>query len=243
VVPLVLMLVVGLVLGAIGGYLVGANRISKQARSAPTSASQVVGPAVATPATGAPQSSLSAAGTSGGPSSAAHAAAPPAAANGVLVVRSTPRGAAVTIDGRRRGVTPLRLRNLAPGRYTVRVSRRGYATAEREVVLSADRPSPSATVTFPLQRAGRTPPASGTDAATTTTAFYGSLSVDSLPSGARVFVDGRPVGTTPMVAPRVAAGSHVVRVDRTGFLPWTAPIQVVSGQRLRVTASLERESK
>jgi len=239
----VMMLVVGLVLGAIGGYLVGVNRISRQARSAPTSASQVVGPAVATPATGAPQSSMSAAGTSGGPSSAAPVAAAPAAATGVLVVRSTPRGAAVTIDGRRRGVTPLRLRNLAPGRYTVRVSRRGYATAEREVVLPADRPSPSATVTFPLQRAGRTPPASGTDAATSTPAFYGSLSVDSLPSGARVFVDGRLVGTTPMVAPRVAAGSHVVRVDRTGFLPWTAPVQVVSGQRLRVTASLERESK
>jgi serine/threonine protein kinase len=245
--PLAAMLIVGIVLGAIAGYLIGVGRSGNQARLAPTTtASPTATPPGAAPgpaaAPQAPATPTAASGTAAGvstpavqgPQSSAPSATTPAAANGVLLVRSTPRGAAVTVNGRPRGVTPLRLRNLAPGRYTVRVSRRGYASGEREVVLSAERPS--STVTVSLDRASRAQPASRTS-------FYGSLSVDSLPAGASVFLDGGLIGTTPMVASRVAAGSHVVRVDRTGFRSWTSPIQVVSGQRLRVTASLERESK
>jgi serine/threonine protein kinase len=244
VLPFAAMLIVGIVLGAIAGYRIGAGRGGNQARLAPaTTASPTATPPGAAPGPAAapqpPATPTAAPGTAAGvstpavqgPQSSRPSATTPAAANGVLLVRSTPSGAAVRVNGRPRGVTPLRLRNLAPGGYTVRVSRRGYASDEREVVLSAEQPS--STVTFSLSRAQ---PASRTS-------FYGSLSVDSLPAGASVFLDGRLIGTTPMVASRVAAGSHVVRVDRIGFRSWTSPIQVVSGQRLRVTASLERESK
>ncbi len=140
----------------------------------------------------------------------------------------------MAVNGRVRGVTPLSVRNLTAGRYTIRVSRRGYETEQRQVVVSTDRPS--VTLNFSLGRVAEAQPASRTE-------FFGTLSVESLPSGARVFVDGRLVGTTPVASARIAAGSHVVRVDRTGFLPWTSPIQIVTGQNLRVTASLERESR
>ena len=241
---LVAMLVVGLIVGAVAGYLVGVRRGTP---SAPPPVTQLApAPALAnapsatlpaartaTPTT-QPPAAQPAAGTSPAPRATTTAGSSAAvAATGVLVVRSTPRGASVAINGRARGATPLRVRNLAPGRYAVRVSRRGYTTEEREVVVSAERPS---TVTFSLDRASRAQPASRKGS-------FGSLAVDSLPAGARVFVDGRLVGTTPIANARVAAGSHVVRVDRTGFRPWTSPIQIVTDQRLRVTASLEREPK
>jgi hypothetical protein len=152
----------------------------------------------------------------------------------------------VTVNGRSRGTTPLRLRNLPAGKYTVRVSRQGYTSEERAISLSAQQPT--STLTFSLEPSGRGQPAARTDATRGAAAagraeFYGSLSVESLPAGASVFLDGRLIGTTPLASVRVPAGSHVVRLDRTGFLPWTTSIQVVSGQPVRVTASLERGSR
>jgi hypothetical protein len=102
-------------------------------------------------------------------------------------------------------------------------------------------------LTFSLDRSSRAQPASRAEATAgaagaARTEFFGSLAVESLPAGARVFLDGRLLGTTPLVSARIPVGSHVVRVDRAGFLPWTTSVQIVSGQRVRVTASLERES-
>jgi hypothetical protein len=74
------------------------------------------------------------------------------------------------------------------------------------------------------------------------TAAPGSLAVESRPEGARVFVDGRLSGTTPLVLPGVAAGSHVVRVERDGYRRWSSKVRVTSGRRARVTASLAPES-
>jgi hypothetical protein len=150
------------------------------------------------------------------------------------MVRSTPSGAAVSINGRRRGVTPLRLSNLSAGRYTVGVARSGYAPEERDVVISADRPS--STLTLTLTRAGTAEPARRT-------AFVGTLAVESTPPGAKVFLDGKLVGTTPCTVPDVAVGSHVVRVDMIGFRRWAQSVEVKSGERRRVTAALEREGQ
>jgi len=68
----------------------------------------------------------------------------------------------------------------------------------------------------------------------------GSLSVDSLPTGAKVFVDGKLAGTTPVVLPQVAAGEHVVRIEQDGYRRWSSSVRIVSGERNRVTASLEK---
>jgi hypothetical protein len=64
--------------------------------------------------------------------------------------------------------------------------------------------------------------------------------VVSRPPGALVRLDGRAVGKTPIRLPAVSAGSHVIRLELTGYAPWTAGIQVVSGEENRVTASLDR---
>ncbi len=72
--------------------------------------------------------------------------------------------------------------------------------------------------------------------------FQGPLEIMSKPSGARVYIDGRLVGTTPTSLPNVAAGSHVIRLERDGYMPWSSAIQVVAGEQNRVTASLEQRS-
>jgi serine/threonine-protein kinase len=70
--------------------------------------------------------------------------------------------------------------------------------------------------------------------------FVGSLSVDSRPEGARVFLDGRLIGTTPVDTPSVGAGEHAIRIERDGYRRWSSSIRVVASEKTRVTASLER---
>ena len=68
----------------------------------------------------------------------------------------------------------------------------------------------------------------------------GVLQVDSRPRGAQVFVDGRLVGTTPLMLTEVRPGTHAVRIDLRGHRRWVASVDVAPGARQRVAASLER---
>jgi serine/threonine-protein kinase len=157
--------------------------------------------------------------------------APAPAANGRLLIRSTPSGARVVLDGRNVGTTPVTVRDLAAGTHTVRVERGGYGSEQRRVSITADRPAQSMLVELtPTRRAA---PQSGR--------YIAPLFVDSRPSGARVFLNGKPIGTTPLAMSEVPAGEHAVRLELDGYSRWTSSVRVVAGERNRVTASLERQ--
>jgi hypothetical protein len=121
----------------------------------------------------------------------------------------------------------------------VRITRDGFATLERRFVISSARPAQSMTVT--LVRAGAATPARSAAAdAPAASRFTGALAVDSRPAGARVFVDNKVVGTTPMALPAVSAGSHVIRLEHDGYRRWSSSVRVIASEQNRVTASLER---
>jgi hypothetical protein len=149
----------------------------------------------------------------------------------------------VTVDGRWRGRTPLTVSDLRFGDHTVRVVQPGFVTAREEVSLSPT--SPSRALSFRLQRtapppAPRTatrPPAA---AAPTSRGYLGSIYVDSRPRGARVLVDGKFMGTTPVRIPDIAIGSHVVSLQLEDHRDWTTSTRVAAAQESRVTGSLER---
>ena len=187
------------------------------------------------------------------PAAAAPATRTPAAApsNGRLLVRSTPAGAEVFVNGERRGVTPLTLRGLTAGTYTVRLTRTGFTAAEQRVVLNRARPSRSLDIALrrvaaprpaapaprpaaPARRAPARPPV-------TTPTGNGSLVVDSRPAGARVIVDGRAMGVTPLTIPALAAGSHTVRLERAGYTSIATTTRVEPGARARVAVTLTAE--
>lgn len=73
--------------------------------------------------------------------------------------------------------------------------------------------------------------------------YRGSLAIDSDPSGAVVSLDGRVVGSTPILLEDVPAGSRVVRVESSGYERWSAAIRVVANQRTRVNATLQAGSE
>jgi hypothetical protein len=69
--------------------------------------------------------------------------------------------------------------------------------------------------------------------------FRGSLVVNSRPSGARVFLNGRSVGRTPLVLRNQTAGSRAVRVALDGYEPWWSAVQVVADTETRLRAELK----
>ncbi len=168
---------------------------------------------------------------------AAPEAPKPAPFDGRLVVRSTPSGARVVVDGRDRGATPATVGDLSRGEHRVRVVRDGYTAAERRIVLSPSRPSQLLSV--PLAKA----PLSTKLAVVQqpkADASPGTLVVESRPEGATVFVDAKAVGRTPLTLPNVKAGDHALRLELDGFRQWTAPFKIVGGAPNRVGASLEK---
>jgi hypothetical protein len=192
------------------------------------------------------------AGTPPAPSTAA--APPPAASTGTLVVRSTPSGAGVTLNGRWRGRTPLTLADLPFRRYDVRVVQPGFVVGTQAVDLSADTPARSIALELKpvaASRPARQAPSAGARATTrpapepepqssSSTIYTGSIYVDSRPRGASVTIDGKPVGVTPLRVSDVRVGTHVVRLELPDHRLWSSTTRVTAGQEQRVTGSLER---
>jgi PEGA domain-containing protein len=82
-------------------------------------------------------------------------------------------------------------------------------------------------------------PTLGTTApAASALATPGSIEVESRPAGAEVALDGRIVGTTPLLIPDVTEGTHVVGIELAGFSRWATSVYVNKGERARVGASL-----
>jgi hypothetical protein len=158
-------------------------------------------------------------------------------------VRSTPAGARVFVDGRDAGRTPVAVRDLARGEHRVRLMRDGYESEERRVMISTSRPAQS--ITVPLSESARLAPAPTVrvplpSTPGTTGRFVGALSIDSRPDGAKVFIDGKLAGTTPLQVAGLDAGEHVVRLERDGYRRWSSSVRVVASEQNRVTASLEK---
>lgn len=54
----------------------------------------------------------------------------------------------------------------------------------------------------------------------------GNVTVATQPGGARVFIDGQFIGFTPLTAPTLAVGKHLLRIERPGFKRYGALIEV-----------------
>jgi hypothetical protein len=231
---LAMALVAGVALGGAGGYLIG----SRSTADIPAVAAAADEPTAAGPEapgrefTDAPVAGSAPPAPASNEQPATDAPAPPETAQ--LLVRTSPAGADVAVDGALRGTTPLTLRDLTLGTRALVISRPGYVPVERSITLTADRPSRSLDVQLtPVARRPR--PTQKSPPAPTTA----SLVVDSRPTGASVLLGGRLVGTTPLTLASIAPGRHTIRIERAGYRAFTQTIDVKPGERRRVAASLE----
>jgi hypothetical protein len=174
-------------------------------------------------------------------------------------VRSTPPGSHVFVDNREYGRTPVTVNMLARGAHRVRVTQEGYVAGERQVTITAAQRAHSVTVQLVPERApsgsgarggntakaaggaARAPGGGATAAAPAGTAASrsGPLTVESRPIGARVFLDGKLVGTTPLTLTDVPAGDHAIHLELAGYARWSTAVRIVPAAQNRIAASLE----
>jgi S1-C subfamily serine protease len=119
-----------------------------------------------------------------------------------LVLETLP-GLPVAVDGRMLGETPLTIDGLQPGIHSLEIV--GEVWSYRQEVVVA--PGRGLRVLAPrLSR--RT----------------GTLSVTSVPESAGAYLDGAPVGRTPLTLADLAAGEHVLHLREPGF--YADPLEV-----------------
>lgn len=124
-----------------------------------------------------------------------------------LVVRSSPGGADVSVDGVYRGRTPLDVAMSPGGRHDVLVARTGYAPWSRTFgAVSGERTVLEA----------RLAP------------VYVALTVSGEPSGAEVWVDGVSKGHAPLTL-ELLAGEHALEVRKAPLDPYRTTITLAPG--------------
>ncbi len=146
---------------------------------------------------------------------------------GVIVIESTPPGAAISIDGARRPErTPVTLRELPLAHYAVQVSSEGFVAQTRDVDLT--EAAPESTVTITLER----PSASS----------FAMANIASTPVGAQILVDGTDLAQlTPFRVPNLEPGiEHTIAVSLAGWVSQSRTVVLRAGQVEDLTFSLER---
>jgi TonB family protein len=151
---------------------------------------------------------------------------PLVAASGLIRVESTPPGAMVTVNGQSQGASPVEMAGLALGEYEVRLDLKGYEPKTQRVTLTSEAPREELKLT--LVRAA---PATGT------------ADILSTPFGATVFVNGAPVGQTPILQHRLKPGTHRVEVTKDGYEPFAGSLSVEAGKKARFDAQLRAVAK
>lgn len=138
------------------------------------------------------------------------------AVDALLRVSSTPPGAAVTIDGRFRGTTPLEVEIGAARAHAVAIARPGYETATRSITVERR----------------------GTGAlAVTLEPRLGAVRIEAEPADAELWVDGvrRGPANQELTLPAV---EHVLEVRRSGLVTFTTRVTPRPGLPQLVRAQL-----
>jgi len=144
-------------------------------------------------------------------------------ANAQLTVNTIPRTANVTVDGRYRGQSPVKLALSPDTDYRIGLSKAGYGSTERRVRL---RSGVSESITVDL--AART----------------GEVTIAALPDDARIYIDGRDRGSGTMTFD-LSSAPHELEVRKDGYqsfrreitprpgYPQTIQVRLLSEEEIR----------
>ena len=142
-------------------------------------------------------------------------------ANAVLVVNTVPREANVTVNGRYRGQSPLRLALSPDEDFTIGLSKAGYGSTERQVRLQA-----AATRTINVDLSART----------------GRLSVRVAPADAEVYLNGRLRGEGSSTFD-LPSSPHRLEVRKAGHVTFARDVTPRPGYPQTIDVALLSEAE
>lgn len=180
---------------------------------------------------------------------------------GTLQLSTTPPGAEILIDGAPTGkLTPDTIGNVTLGTNHRLVLRKdGYTEHEQVFNLSSDTPQivdivlqpasqvvqqtpPSTETPSVIQPPKTEPPPKIEEKKSQEPTKQTTVTFTSTPAGAKVIVDGKMLGTTPIKLPQVDVGSaHSVSIEKEGYAPQRRKFTVNSEKGMAIGATLKKE--
>lgn len=143
-------------------------------------------------------------------------------ASGSLVVTSTPEGAEIYWNDEATGfMTPHTFKKVASGtKYRLGLFLKNYRFYKTELETK-----PGETQHFSAQLP----------------VDYGSLSIDSIPKGAKIFIDGQNVGRTPLTLELLNPETIMnIELQADDFLPFTREVKILAGKKETLNAQMVR---
>ncbi len=138
---------------------------------------------------------------------------------GTLKINSNPQGAKVYVDGTYKGTTPLSIPSIRAGTHSVKIKMTGFETWSESVYVSPNSISQIYATLAPVP--------------------VGTITVNSVPSGASVYLDGILRGKTPVTF-TAEPGSHTLKLSRSGYKTKVVTFTLHSGERRTFNYTLQR---
>jgi len=138
---------------------------------------------------------------------------------GNLRIETTPPGAPVLVDGEAKGTTPLALTAIGIGQHKISIGADGYLPVAKTVAVQDQQ---TTVVREILTRA------------------VGQILCVSVPKGAKILLDGEPLGVAPTTLTDVPVGRRTLTLTLDGYQPWTARVPVAHGETTKVEVGLIR---
>lgn len=142
---------------------------------------------------------------------------------GSLSVNSTPSAASVYVDDALKGVTPLLVSNLLEGTHSVKVSKSGYYDYVNTTYISENQTTFLSVALAPY--------------------LYGNLSVSSIPTGAKFYLNNTLKGTTPLNVSNLLAGSYSYKFTKSGYKDYLGTVVVLQNQVTYLNVTMSKKSR
>lgn len=123
---------------------------------------------------------------------------------GGLSIKTEPQGATVYIDGKNYGLTPLDVYDIEVGKHEILITKEGYKSIIKEVEIKEEIIEISEILIKGVSKA------------------Y----INSNPRGAKVIIDGKEIGVTPLEIKEISLGRHFITLKALGYEEMTKTIDV-----------------
>jgi len=137
---------------------------------------------------------------------------------GSVLITSNPLGAKVIMEGKRQGITPLVMTNMKLGEYSAQIEHINRAPRVVKWAITDVRPKK---VSAALE------------------SDIGKLILKTVPSKARVYIDGRAVGISTFRG-ELQEGMHKIKVTKTGFAEIKTSVDIARDKEITKTITLIR---
>ena len=134
-----------------------------------------------------------------------------------LLIQTTPATAQVSIDDHTSGQAPMLLRGLTPGPLSGIIQSDGYAPLH---IRHNVQPGTTSILKLVMQR----------EAA--------EVTIESIPEGATVYINGDPQGITPLRMPDLPAGESQLQVHKSGHRTFIETLSIEAGESRHLNISL-----